>query len=106
MKTNDILTAYISWPGGGKSRPIYVINDDGEKIRFYKITSKYINKTNSIKRMYFPINDWKASGLYKPSYIDTITVGCLLKKKFKIKYVGKLSSKDAKRFVEFLENTQ
>lgn len=35
MKTNDISTAFISWPGGGKRRPIYIISDVDNKVRFY-----------------------------------------------------------------------
>ena len=32
MKTNDISTAFVSWPGGGKRRPIYIISDESEQI--------------------------------------------------------------------------
>lgn len=27
MRTNDISTAYISFPGGGKRRPIFILSD-------------------------------------------------------------------------------
>lgn len=106
MKTNDILTAYISWPGGGKRTPIYVIDNDKEILSFYKITTKYKEKSPVIQKMYFPIHDWQEAGLNKPSYIDTITVGKLNIKKIKIEYIGKLSKNDALNLVHFLEATK
>lgn len=102
MKTNDISTAYISWPGGGKRRPIYIISDENDKVRFYKITSQYKNKSPQIQQHYFKINQWSEAGLNKQSYIDTITVGKIDKRKFDIEVIGKLTNQDAERLVAFL----
>ena len=71
MKTDDIYTAYISWPGGGKRRPVLIVenNNDGF-VDIFKITSKYKNKSERIRAYYYPILDWELAGLYKPSYVD------------------------------------
>lgn len=103
MKTNDISTAYISFPGGGKRRPIFIISDKEGVVRFYKITSKYANKSNEIKKMYFPIDHWQEAGLNKQSYIDTITVGRINKHDFKLKLIGRLIPEDARKLEAFLE---
>ncbi|MCI1975081.1 MAG: MazF family toxin-antitoxin system [Limosilactobacillus sp.] len=104
MKTNDISIAFVSWPGGGKRRPIYIISDENNKVRFYKITSKYDNKSPKIKKYYFKINQWSDAGLNRQSYIDTITVGKIDKSKFKLEVIGKLTKQDAERLVVFLSS--
>ena len=104
MKTNDISIAYISWNGGGKKRPIYIISDSDNKVRFYKITSKYENKSFEIRKNYFKIDHWKEAGLNKQSYIDTITVGKIDKRKFNLRFIGRLSKQDAEKLVMFLNN--
>lgn len=71
MKINDIYTAYVSWPGGGKRRPVLLIEDGKEKVTVFKITTKYEQKSDRIKKNYFPISNWKELGLDKQSYIDT-----------------------------------
>lgn len=103
MRTNDISTAYISFPGGGKRRPIFILSDKNGTVRFYKITSKYANKSNTIKKMYFPIDHWREAGLNKQSYIDTITVGLINKHDFKLKVIGRLIPEDARKLEMFLE---
>lgn len=102
MRTNDIFTAYLAWNGGGKRRPVYVIDDNEKEVIFYKITTKYKKKSSSIQQMYFPIQDWKMCGLFRPSYIDTITVNIIDKSKVHLEYVGHLSSRDVIRLSEFL----
>lgn len=104
MKTNDISTAFITWSGGGKRRPIYIISDENNKVRFYKITSKYDNKSPKIKEHYFKINQWSEAGLNKQSYIDTITVGKIDKSKFDLEVIGKLTRQDAEGLAAFLSN--
>ncbi|MBC8744264.1 MazF family toxin-antitoxin system [Lactobacillus sp. Marseille-P7033] len=104
MKTNDISIAYVSWIGGGKLRPIYVISDSDNKVRFYKITSKYENKSPQIKSYYFKINSWKEAGLTKQSYIDTITVGKIDKSKFNLRVIGRLTKEDAEALVMVLSD--
>lgn len=103
MKTNDIATAYISFPGGGKRRPVFVISDKYGIVRFYKITSKYAEKSKKIQKMYFPIDHWQEAGLNKKSYIDTITVGRINKHDFELKIIGRLVPEDVRKLEAFLE---
>lgn len=60
---------FIDKKGKSKKRPILIWkHEDG--IYFYKITSKFINKSDAIRKNYFPIIDWKYANLTKPSYVD------------------------------------
>ncbi|WHS05081.1 type II toxin-antitoxin system PemK/MazF family toxin (plasmid) [Ligilactobacillus salivarius] len=104
MKINDIYTAYVSWPGGGKRRPVLIIEDGKEKVTVFKITTKYEQKSDRIKKNYFPISNWKESGLDKQSYIDTNRKKNLPKDKVTFKKVGRLSEKDLSKFNEFTKN--
>ncbi|BAP84737.1 hypothetical protein LOOC260_101590 [Paucilactobacillus hokkaidonensis JCM 18461] len=73
MNRNDIgyiFVQYINDPNNGKKRPILIIRDSDEMLKFYKITSKYVNKSVNIKKNYFEINDWHYAGLRKKSWID------------------------------------
>lgn len=103
MRTSDTAVAFASWPGGGKRRPIFIISDRNGVVRFYKITSKYQNKSPWIRKQYFPIEYWQAAGLNRQSYIDTITVGRLSKRQFQLSVIGRLIAEDAKQFERFLE---
>lgn len=106
MKTNDIATAFIAWPGGGKKRPIYVISEQENIVRFFKITSQYKNKSPKIKKKYFTIKHWSEAGLNKQSYIDTITIGEINRAKFDLEIIGRLIEEDAEEFVLFLEQNK
>ncbi len=103
MRTSDIAIAFVSWPGDGQRRPIFIISDRNGMIMFYKITSKYQNKSPRIRKRYFPIEHWRDTGLNKQSYIDTITVGRLSKRQFQLRVIGRLTMEDAKQFERFLE---
>ena len=103
MRTSDIFTAYISWPGGGKRRPAFVIKDDGEIVSFYKITTKYNDISDKTKSQYFPIKHYKEAGLRKQSYIDTINVGGLRKSQHDIQIIGRLTNEDTRELRRFLE---
>ncbi|MEY8294070.1 hypothetical protein [Limosilactobacillus caviae] len=104
MKTNDISIAYISWNGGGKKDQfilfLIVI------IRFASIKLPPNMKINHLRlgKNYFKIGHWKEAGLNKQSYIDTITVGKIDKRKFNLRIIGRLSKQDAEKLVMFLNN--
>lgn len=102
MKTNEIYTAEVSWLGGSKRRPVLIIEDKNREVSVFKITSKYENKSKYIKHFYYPIVEWKKSGLNKPSYIDTKTLEYLNKKDLSFHRVGFLTSKDKQRLKEFI----
>lgn len=85
---------FVDEQGKSKVRPI-LIWKHGNKTFFFKITSKFINKSDAIRSKYFPIMDWKSANLKKPSFVD-------LNNKFDIadyadipvKYCGELSTQD------------
>lgn len=87
-----------------KTRPI-LIWEHGNKTFFYKITSKFINKSDAIRSNYFPIMDWKSANLKKPSFVD-------LNNKFDIidyadipvKYCGELSTQDLINLRKYLNS--
>lgn len=39
-------------------------------MKVFRITSKFANKSSTIKKQYYEIKDWKEAGLKKPSWID------------------------------------
>ena len=63
MRTNQIYTAYVSWGSDGKRRPVLIVEDKNKNVFCYRITSKYKNKSERIKKNYFPLMDWKIEGL-------------------------------------------
>ncbi|WP_312540725.1 type II toxin-antitoxin system PemK/MazF family toxin [Enterococcus sp.] len=106
MKTNEIVTVYVGFAHktGGKRRPILVLRDPKDRIEFFGITSQYESKSESIKRVYFPILDWDKAGLKKQSWIDVGTIRALNKDKKNIIYnkVGHLTNPDMIRLNHFL----
>ena len=103
MRINDIYTAFVSWPGGGKRRPVLVLKDHGVIVEVFKITIQFAQKSAYIQSRYFKIEHWKEAGLAKQSYIDTIEVLNLNKEKIKFHWVGSLTSEDIDKFSRFLD---
>ena len=102
MKTNDVYTAYVAWANGGKRRPVLIrqINDD--EVIVYKITTKYQNKSDDIRRHYYPIVDLDEAGLKRQSYIDTLNlVG--LPKSVQFRRIGQLSVNDMRNLAKFID---
>lgn len=105
MKTNDVAIAYVSWPGGGKRRPVYIIDADNGIITFFKVTSKYAEKSDAIKRWYYPIQNWRECGLRKPSYIDTISTGqIMIDAGINVDIIGHLALADQDGVRQFLQS--
>ncbi|MEQ3474930.1 type II toxin-antitoxin system PemK/MazF family toxin [Enterococcus cecorum] len=105
---NDIATIYVAYSDkiGGKRRPVLLVDEDDTNLVFYRITSKYANKSENIKQFYFPIEDWKEAGLNMKSWIDTKEYKTTQKDKVVYKKIGKLSLKDKDRLSDFLEHMQ
>jgi hypothetical protein len=103
MKPFDIYIAYVSWRGGGKLRPVLVFKQKGETVRIFLITSRYEEKSETIKAKYLKIIDWAQAGLDKQSYVDTGSIRewpqYVLGKTLKI---GQLTEKDKQRLTNFL----
>jgi len=68
MEAYDIFISYISWAGGGKSRPVLVYALNDELARIYPITTQYDNKSEAVRARYFKISDLSEAGLEKLSY--------------------------------------
>lgn len=104
MRINDIYTAFVTWQGGGKCRPILIVEAEENNFSFLKVTSKYKNKSENIKKIYYPLQDWKSEGLKKQSYVDTGTLLNLPIGKVSLNYVGRLTKKDKTGLTRFIEN--
>ena len=105
MTPFDIFIIYLTWENGGKSRPVLAFTADGNSVDIYQITTRYENKSEEIRVLYFKIIDWTQAGLDKQSYVDTGTLISLPLNAFKGKTpIGKLTENDKRRFLEFLNN--
>lgn len=104
MQTNDVVSQYVYFTqqSSGKTRPLLVVATNSDKYLVYKITSKYENKPEAIKDRYFPIEDWEAAGLNKPSYVDTYSGTMWLPTARMNKKIGHLTDNDILRFQQFL----
>lgn len=93
MKTDDLITRFMGFTDGSteKVRPLYVAQTNDVKVLVFKITSKCKNKPDHTKRMYFPILEWKAAGLDKPSYIDLYSSSRWLMRDELIPIIGHLT---------------
>ena len=101
----ELYVTYISWGSDGKHRPVLVIQIDNEEVSVYPITTQYEKKSGAIRKQYCIIAEWSKAGLSKQSYIDTGVLLCLPKSVLKGKEpIGKLTSKDKVRLLEFLYN--
>lgn len=100
-----IATAYVRFveDDDGKRRPIFIIGETEDKLRFFDITTKYANKSEYMKSCYFEIIDYQSTGLRKHSWIDTFRAYSLLKSSCRIRYIGNLSNNDTARLRAFLE---
>lgn len=105
MKPFDIFITFMSWDGGGKRRPVMVFILGKSTVDIYQITSKYENKSESVRSQFFKIDDWKQAGLDMQSYIDTGTLITLSTEAFKNKApIGRLTENDKRRLLEFLDS--
>lgn len=102
MKISEIYTAYVAWAGGGKCRPILIVETGEKEIFFLKITSQYEKKSRKIKQLY-PLQDWLREGLKKQSYVDTGTLLSLPLAAVSLSYVGELTRKDKVGLASFIE---
>lgn len=104
MKINEIYTAYVKWNSGGKRRLVLVIYDEQKQVFCYKITSKYKNRSDRIKRNYYKISKWRHAGLFKQSYVDIGQLVSLDKEKVEFKFIGKLELTDVSDLSKFIRN--
>ncbi|MBV0930161.1 hypothetical protein KTE19_05455 [Lentilactobacillus sp. IMAU92037] len=88
-----------------KHQPILVVDYDDDYLVTYKITTKYANKSESIKKYYYRILDLDVAGLDRQSYVDTlqlvkITRNYVLSRR----PIGQLSNRDKVNLFKFVKN--
>lgn len=106
MRINDVYTAYVAWNNGGKNRPILILKEDADNVYFYRITTKYKNKSRAMKAIRYPIVDWQKVGLNRKSYV-------VIDRPYQVKislaefnYVGRLTANDIEGLKNFITNYQ
>ena len=104
-KPMKIYIASIPFDAGSgiKSRPAFVVVPGSVTTGVLKITSQYRNKPQSIRKLYFPIKQWKKAGLTKPSYVDIhmiyqIPTSTIVSRQ----PIGKLTDEDALNLVDMV----
>jgi hypothetical protein len=102
MRLFDIFITYLSWGGGGKSRPVLVVFCDENIVKIYQITTRFENKSPAVRSKYFEITDWKQAGLDKKSYVDTNNTFELNKSGIQGQPIGRLTESDKLKLLEFL----
>jgi hypothetical protein len=102
MVSFDICIAYVSWARGGKRRPVLLLTKNEDYAEAFRITSKYANKSETVKAQYFKLSDWQQAGLQKPSYIDTINSIEIPLSFIDEPPIGRLTDNDKRRLLEFL----
>ncbi len=65
MKPNEIVTIYVAYAqgNGGKRRPVLIVGVYPKTFLLYRMTTKYIDKSRRIQAQYYPLKDWRTSGL-------------------------------------------
>ena len=103
---NDILFFNVTYDDGkgSKPRPALILSEKDNIIKFYKITTKYDDKSETIKKQYFEILEYEEAGLYRKSYVDTVQLKTEDISEYNIKVIGQLTEKDTARLAVFLEN--
>jgi len=63
MTPFDIFIIYLTWENGGKSRPVLAFTADGNSVDIYQITTRYENKSEEIRVLYFKSSTEHRRGL-------------------------------------------
>lgn len=106
MNENDILTAFVSYTGKdgqGKKRSVLLIAKDYHLLYVFRMTSKFENKSEVIRKQYYPIAKWKEAGLRKPSYIDIGEARTIDSEKIKAFRIGHLALEDQLGLTNFIK---
>ncbi|WP_416353251.1 hypothetical protein ACNAN0_10575 [Agrilactobacillus fermenti] len=108
-QTYQIYLADVSFDGqhGAKYRHALVMVPHVGSTRIYKITNQYHNKSSAVRAVYYPIREWQAAGLKKPSYVVVhktyiVPTNQLVQRKL----LGVLTDMDAVRLAEFIVQYQ
>lgn len=108
MNKHDVLIAYISYTddpnAGGKRRPALLIQKQDNLLHVLRITSKFHNKSEHIKKLYYPIKDWKLAGLKQESWIDIGAIRTIDADQLKTIKIGQLTLRDKQELTRFIKN--
>ena len=103
MNIFDIYIAYVTWGGGGKKRPVLILEQTAGGVTVFNITTRYEGKSEIIRSKYFKINDWQKAGLNQQSYVDTNSTVTLPLSSVDLNHpVGTLTESDVQKFIEFV----
>ncbi|MFC6260230.1 hypothetical protein [Levilactobacillus fujinensis] len=105
----DIVVAAVPYDDGKtfKTRPALLVMIDRQQSTVYKITSKYENKSEDIKRFYYPIKFWREAGLDKMSYVDVHTAYALATEyMLQNSPIGKFSKPDQIELFKFVKRVR
>lgn len=108
MSVGDIYRIFVAFEGTQQGKERYTVEVGQVKLDLIvldSITSKYVNKSDFIKKQYYPIKDWQQAGLQKPSYIDiksshTYKISEVIKYG---KFIGQLTLRDIQDLAEFIK---
>lgn len=107
MAVGDIYKIFVSYNGGGKELfAVEIGRVDLMMVLMDSITSKYDEKSDHIKKKYYPIKNYLEAGLKKPSFVDIKST-----KKYKAlevlkegEYIGKLTMEDLEALALFIKS--
>lgn len=106
MESADVVTVGVEFVEGNQSkrRPVVVLNDDGNKIYFLRITTKYYNKSKQFReKYYYQVANWEQMGLYKQSYVDTYKVYTAVRSRNNtVKKIGCMDDYDNQELAKFI----
>ena len=103
MNIYDIHIAYVSWGDDGKKRPVMILEQGLNGIEVFSITTKYRDKSDTVRSKYYVINDWQQAGLSQESYID-ISITITLPKSSIEHFIGTLSLDDIQGLIKFIKD--
>jgi len=74
-------------------------------VTVFNITTRYEDKSKTIRSNYFKINDWQQAGLNQQSYVDTNRTVTLPLSSVGVAHpVGTLTVSNVQKFIEFIRN--
>lgn len=108
MSIGDIYRIFVAFVDTQQGKERYTVEVGQIKLGLIvldSITSKYENKSDFIKRQYYPIKDWQQAGLQKPSYIDiksshTYEISEVIKHG---RFTGQLTLRDVQDLAKFIK---
>lgn len=106
INKSEIVSIHVSYvnSNSGKRRPVLILQDASDYLTFFRLTTKFDNKSSRIQKQYYRIRDWEQTGLKQISYIDIGTV--MMMKKIdtnKILPIGHLSVHDIQELNKFIQ---